>query len=167
MEHFLTHLKHQPWSHDCTHFVNVLKVKPGIEWSDGQIQIWQLEVCYSSAYISLISVDAKSSETQTVFLQSGQVHGDGVVLVKNHRECVCLDLWEAGHEWAVMEKVRLDWISQVSTSVKWKNITVQSKCLLQNQELFPHWKYRTQPSSYLRKKSNLSSNTPHYPRKFF
>lgn len=97
-------LKHQPLSHDYTHFVNVLKVKPGIEWSDGQIQIWQLEICYSSTYIPLIGVDAKSSKTQTVFLQSGQVHGDGVVLVKNHSECVCLDLWEAEHKCAVMQK---------------------------------------------------------------
>lgn len=39
MEHFLIFLKRQPLSHGCTHFVNVLKVKPGIERSDGQIQI--------------------------------------------------------------------------------------------------------------------------------
>lgn len=124
MEHCLTHPKYQPLSHDCTHFVDILKVKPGIEWSDGQIQIWQLEICYSSAYISLISIDAKSSKTQTVFLQSGQVHGDGVVLVKNHRECICLDLWEADHECAVMEKVLLDWISQISSG----DADVNSKC---------------------------------------
>lgn len=124
MEHSLTHLKNQPLSHDWTHFVNVLKVKPGIEWSDGQIQIWQFEICYSSAYISLISIDAKSSKTQTVFLQSGQVHGDGVVLVKNHRECVCLDLWEAKHKCAVMCSVLLDWISQISSG----DADVVSKC---------------------------------------
>lgn len=83
----------------CTllYLVDILEVEPGIEGSDGQVQVWQFEVCHPSADVSLVRVDAKRSESQAVLLQRPQVHRDGVTLVENNSERVCLDLWEAEH----------------------------------------------------------------------
>lgn len=77
-----------------THLVDILKVEPGVERSDGQVQVWQLEICDPGADVSLVRVDAKSSTTQAVLLQKGHVHGDGEVLIEKHGECIRLDLWE-------------------------------------------------------------------------
>lgn len=74
------------------HLVDILKVEPRIEWSDGQVQVWQLELCHSCADVPLVSVDAKRGETQAVLVQSGRVHGDGEALDENHRERVRLHL---------------------------------------------------------------------------
>lgn len=76
------------------YLIDILQVEPGIEWPDSQVQIWQLEIRYPRADVSLVSIDTESRKTQAVLLQRGQVHGDGVVLVKNHSECIRLDLWE-------------------------------------------------------------------------
>lgn len=83
-----------PRTQQCTvtHLINILKVKPGVEWSEGQVQVRELELCYTSTYVSLISIDTKSSKTQGVLLQCGQIHGDGVVLIENHCEGIRLNL---------------------------------------------------------------------------
>ncbi len=90
------HVKLYSMTHYCTvtHLIDILKIEPGIEGSDGQVQVWQLEICDPSADVSLVSIDTKSGKTQAELLQHGQVHGDGVVLIKIHGECIRLDLWE-------------------------------------------------------------------------
>lgn len=80
------------------HLIDILKIEPGVERSDGQVQVRQLELCYACADISLIGIDAKRGKAQAVLLQTGRIHGDGETLVKDHGECICLDLWEAGGE---------------------------------------------------------------------
>lgn len=90
-----------PMTHYCsvTYLINILKVKPCVEWSDGQVQVWQLELCYPGTNVSLVSINAKSGKTQAVFLQRAQVNGDRVVLIKIHGECISLDLWDAKNRW--------------------------------------------------------------------
>lgn len=92
-----------PMTHYCsvTYLINILKVKPCVEWSDGQVQVWQLELCYPGTNVSLVSINAKSGKTQAVLLQRAQVHGDRVVVIKIHGECISLDLWEAKKRWNV------------------------------------------------------------------
>lgn len=75
------------------YLIDILKVEPSIERSDGQVQVRQLELCYSCTDVSLISINTKGGKAQAVLFQTGLVHGDGEVLIKNHGECICLDLW--------------------------------------------------------------------------
>lgn len=80
---------------NATHLIDILKVEPGVERSDGQVQVWQLEICYPRTDISLISINTKSSKSQAALIQTGQVQRDGEALIKNHGVCICLDLREA------------------------------------------------------------------------
>ena len=77
------------------HLIDILKVEPRVEGSDGQVQVWQLEICHSCADVPLVSVDAERGEQQAVLIQIGRFHGDGEALHKNHGERIGLDLWEA------------------------------------------------------------------------
>jgi len=72
--------------------IDVLKVEPGVEWPDGQVQVGQLEVGDPGADVSLVGVDTESRTTQAVLLQQGRVHGHGEVLVEEHGVGVALDL---------------------------------------------------------------------------
>lgn len=88
----LTYKTHSNYS--ITNLVNILKVEPSVEWSDGQVQVWQLELCYTGTDVSLICINTKRCKAQAVFVQSCWVHGDGETLIEDHCECICLNLWE-------------------------------------------------------------------------
>lgn len=75
-----------------THLVDVLEVEPGVKGPDGQIQVRQLQLRHPRADVPFVGVDAEGGEAQTVLVQHALLHGDGVVLVKDHREGVRLDL---------------------------------------------------------------------------
>lgn len=74
------------------HLVDILQVEPGVERSNGEVQVWQLELCDARADVSLVSVDAECGEAQAVLVQRRQVQRDGEALVKDHCERIHLDL---------------------------------------------------------------------------
>lgn len=80
------------YSQRGTHLVDVLEVQPGVKGPDGQIQVRQLQLRHPRADVPFVSVDAEGGEAQAVLVQHALLHGDGVVLVKDHSEGVCLDL---------------------------------------------------------------------------
>lgn len=77
---------------DGTHLVDVLQVEPGVEGPEAQVQVRQLQLRHAGADVPLVGVDAEGGEAQAVLVEHALLHGDGVVLVKDHREGVRLDL---------------------------------------------------------------------------
>ena len=74
------------------HLIDVLEVEPGVEGSDGQVQVRELELGEPRAGVALLGVDAEARKAQTDLFQGRDVQGDGEALVKQHGEGVGLDL---------------------------------------------------------------------------
>lgn len=77
-----------------TDFVDILEVEPGVEGSDGEVQVRQLEFGHAGADVPFVAIDAEGGETEAALLQGAHVNRHREPLVEDDGERVRLHLSE-------------------------------------------------------------------------